>query len=177
MRRAAVLVLLAPLAAMAMHITSRQSLLAFSDDGLAALVETTEDGPEGGGSLAFAIIAARAPFRLQFPVSSDFSPGGGSRPQRVSTADCQQTAQVLTGALRKLQFSGVEVNAAVCTAAHGRSGFVQVDDVHTRQVASAWLSGAELEAARLTAKAGPRDRMARSPSGKLLVAIPRDDDR
>lgn len=177
MRRAAVLLLLAPAVVLAMHSTTRQSLLAFSDDGLAALVETTQHGPEGGGSTSLAIIAARAPFRLEFSMSSDFSPGGSSRPQRVSTADCQRAAGDLAAALRKLQFSGVEVNPAVCSAAHGRSGFVQVDDVHAKQVEDAWLSGAELEAARKTAKAGPKDRVARSPSGKLLVAISADGDR
>ena len=43
-------------------------------------------GPEGGGSLTYRIEGKRARKAVEFLVSSDFSPGGSTRPQLVPIA-------------------------------------------------------------------------------------------
>jgi len=102
-------------AAMAMSIRSSTSVLAWSKDGDAALLAVDEDGPEGGGSLRYVLISAGEPTRTEALVSSDFSPGGPSRPQRVSEAACREAVTALGKAMGG-RFDGVALEVSGCGA-------------------------------------------------------------
>src|SRR5204863_377485 len=64
----------------AMGIRNTRTLLARSPDGAHALYEIRGHGPEGGGSLGYRLEGRRRDDTADYPVSSTFSPGDGSRP-------------------------------------------------------------------------------------------------
>ena len=98
--------------ASAMGITQDESLFAWSSDGAAALLAVRAHGPEGGGSFAWRIIGPRSD--QTFVVSSDFSPGGPTRPQRISGAACSKTLVSLQETLEALHFDKVETRPRGC---------------------------------------------------------------
>jgi hypothetical protein len=67
-------------------------------------------------------VAAR---RIDFLVSSDFSPGGDDQPQTVSPEECRQRVTALGGQIAKRKRSGVAVHPEACASAN-RSGVVTV---------------------------------------------------
>lgn len=106
-----------------MRIRKQVTVVAFSADGESALLHDREDGPEGGGSLAYHVVSLRRPME-SFGFSSNFSEGGPRRPQRVTATECGAQARRLAKALAVLGFSNVTVRPTRCTAA--RSKIVEV---------------------------------------------------
>ena len=120
----AVLVACGVHAAFAMGIRESKTQIARAPDG-STLYEVQGHGPEGGGSLAYRVQGKTAADRVDFLLSSDFSPGNGSRPQTVSRAVCEQRLGALAAELTKRKFTGVTVHPETCRA-KDRSGLVVV---------------------------------------------------
>jgi hypothetical protein len=116
------LLLLAGDAAEAMGVRKDSTLLARSGDG-AALYEVREHGPEGGGALTYRIEGKGRSAAVEFLVSSDFSPGDGSRPQRVSAQACEQRIAALSAELARRKIAGVTLHPEHCRA-RDRNGLV-----------------------------------------------------
>jgi hypothetical protein len=97
---AAVLLCLA-LANPAQALSSRvfHTPLVASRNGQAALFLVSTLGPEGGGSIEFLLVTSQQQHR--FMVSSNFSPGGSSRPQTIGESKCRIAVSRLQGALRQ----------------------------------------------------------------------------
>jgi len=112
----------APVAVFAMHVRADRTELARAADG-AALYEVREAGPEGGGALTYRVEGKAPGDAVDFVVSSDFSPGDGSRPQRVSPATCRQRLAALGAELAKRKIAGATVHPDRCDA-RSRSGLV-----------------------------------------------------
>ena len=108
--------------AFAMGIRESRTQLACAPGG-STLYEVRGDGPEGGGSLGYRVQGKAAADRVDFLVSSDFSPGDGSRPQTVSSEICAQRLDALAAELAKRKFAGVTVHAEACRADH-RTGLI-----------------------------------------------------
>ena len=106
--------LIAPVSSDAMGIRQERRLLARSADGGSALYEVRGWGPEGGGSLTYRIEGKRSRKALEFLVSSDFSPGGSTRPQQVPEATCEERLDALSAELAKRGIRGVAVSPARC---------------------------------------------------------------
>jgi hypothetical protein len=68
-------------------------------NGQAALFLVSTIGPEGGGSIEFLLVTPKQQSR--FMVSSNFSPGGSSRPQTIGESKCRIAVSRLRGALRQ----------------------------------------------------------------------------
>lgn len=111
--------------ALAMHITYRADVLAWSSDGLSALVEFSADGPEGGGSSGYGVMTC-AGVQGRVTVSSDFSPGGPSTPQTISAQACREAVKKLGEALKVSGFKNVTVDPSSC--ARERGGLVRVNE-------------------------------------------------
>jgi hypothetical protein len=86
--------LLAAASATAMSIHTEDTELARSDDGKVVLIERVASGPEGGGSTTYVLRHANA-HEEAFEISSDFSPGDGSTPQRITAAACTAALEQL----------------------------------------------------------------------------------
>ena len=110
--------------ASAMGIRKDSRLLARSGDG-AGLYEVREHGPEGGGALTYRIEGKGRTGAVDFLVSSDFSPGDGSQPQRVSVKECEQRIAALGAELARRKIPGVAVHPEQCRA-KDRDGLVVV---------------------------------------------------
>ena len=112
----------------AMGIRNARSVLAHGRDG-STLVEIRSSGPEGGGSLAYRFEGGRQSRgraqSIEYVLSSDFSPGDGSRPQTVSPAECQQRVEAIRVQLDERGYVGASVDPARCLEKH-RSGLVTV---------------------------------------------------
>lgn len=98
--------------ALGMGIHSEQRVIARSADGQTALHEERQHGPEGGGALTYRLTGPAG--TTSFRVSSDFSPGGSSRPQRIAAAECDRRLAELARRLRDTGFSGVAVHPERC---------------------------------------------------------------
>ena len=108
--------------AAAMGIRESKTQIARAPDG-SALFEVLGHGPEGGGSIGYRVQGRTSADRVDFLFSSDFSPGGSSRPQTVSREICEQRLGALAAELAKRKFSGVTVHPEGCRA-KDRSGLV-----------------------------------------------------
>jgi len=106
--------LVGPVAVDAMGVRQERRLLARSADGGSALYEVRGLGPEGGGSLTYRIEGKHSRKAVEFLVSSDFSPGGSSRPQLVPVATCEERLDALSAELTKRGIRGVAVSPARC---------------------------------------------------------------
>ena len=183
-----------------MHITAIVTLIAWSTDGSAALLNAAENGPEGGGSDAYVIAAAGAPL-TSFLLSSTFSPGNGSTPQSVPAKKCRAAASALGKRLAAAGFSGVAVKPAACSGGD-RGAAVRVSPSVAAAVESSRLhgqgtlvekagvvvrmdeSGVVLErpgepATHYAHKGAPAPKAiaaALSPSGRLCVVLADDGD-
>jgi hypothetical protein len=115
----------APRISEAMGVRQERRLLARSADGNSALYEVRGWGPEGGGSLTYRIEGKRSKKGLEFLVSSDFSPGGSTRPQLVPVATCEERLDALSAELAKRGIRGVAVSPARCRSPD-RDGLVTV---------------------------------------------------
>jgi len=91
----------------------------------AALVEVREDGPEGGGALHYRVEGKGGADAVDFLVSSNFSPGDGSRPQQVSAAVCEQRIAALGAELARRKIPGVTLHPGRCKT-ESRDGLVVV---------------------------------------------------
>ena len=120
--RAFLLLALSAGTALAMGVRTSKRQLARAADG-AALVEVREDGPEGGGALRYRVEGKGGASAVDFLVSSNFSPGNGSRPQRVSAAACEQRIAALGAELARRKIPGVTLRPARCKT-EGRDGLV-----------------------------------------------------
>ena len=109
-------------AARAMSIRENKTPLARSADG-AVLFEIRAHGPEGGGSLSYRVQGKSAGDRADFLLSSDFSPGDGSRPQIVSPETCRERLGALGIELAKRKIPGVTLHPEGCRA-DSRAGLV-----------------------------------------------------
>ena len=110
--------------ASAMGIRKDSRLLAQSGAG-ARLYEVREHGPEGGGALTYRIERPGRAGVVEFLVSSDFSPGGSSRPQLVSAQECEQRLAALNAELARRKIPGVALHPEQCRA-EDRDGVVVV---------------------------------------------------
>jgi len=108
-----------------MSIRYSRTLLVRSPDGAHALYELRGDGPEGGGSLGYRLEGPRRADRVDYPVSSTFSPGNGSEPQTIAIDVCVQRIEALAAALAKRGFRGVATHAERCRTP-SRDGLVTV---------------------------------------------------
>jgi hypothetical protein len=122
-KRAMFLLVAAPAAALAMSIRTTRTPLAHAPDG-ATLFEVREMGPEGGGALTYRVEGNKTA-GVDFLVSSDFSPGGPTRPQTVPAETCRQRLAALEAELAKHRFAGVTVRPDGCRA-KSRTGLVTV---------------------------------------------------
>jgi hypothetical protein len=118
------LLVLAGHGAWAMGVRTSKRELARAADG-AALLEVRELGPEGGGALSYCVEGKASADVVTFLVSSNFSPGGSSRPQRVSAAVCEQRIAALGAELSRRKITGVTLRPARCKT-EGRDGLVVV---------------------------------------------------
>ena len=107
---------------LAMSIRENKTPLARSADG-AVLYEIRSDGPEGGGSLTYRVQGKSPSDRADFLLSSDFSPGDGSRPQVVSPEICRQRLGALGAELTRRKIAGVTLHPEGCRA-ESRAGLV-----------------------------------------------------
>ncbi len=115
MRRLATLVLfLSALSVPAMHVRHTVRLFAWSTDGTSGLIEDQAWGPEGGSSTAFALLCHGS--QVTAVLSSNFSAGGGQKPERVSRADCKERAMALKTAVESAGFDSVSVDPTKCNA-------------------------------------------------------------
>jgi len=112
-------------AAFAMGIRESKTELARSTEG-ATLYEVRGDGPEGGGSITYRVQGRAGRDRVDFLVSSDFSPGGPRRPQTVSGEVCRQRLAALGAELAKRKFAGVSLHPEAC-GTRARAGLVIVE--------------------------------------------------
>jgi hypothetical protein len=110
--------------AWAMGVRTSKRELARAADG-AALVEVRELGPEGGGALSYRVEGKGGADAVDFLLSSNFSPGGSSRPQRVSAGVCEQRVAALGAELARRKITGVTLRPARCRT-ESRDGMVVV---------------------------------------------------
>ena len=125
-----------PAATHAMRIRTDVTLVALADGGESFLVLVSESGPEGGGSSTYKIYDARRGTSASFAVSSDFSPGDGSTPERIPAASCKAAAARLKALLAKKKISGVAVQPDRC-ARKGRIGLVGASAAARKRVQAA----------------------------------------
>ena len=111
-------------AAFAMGVQVNKTPLARSIDG-ATLYEMRGQGPEGGGSLSYRVQGPRPADSADFLVSSDLSPGDGSRPQSVSVEVCRQRLAALASKLAQQKIGGVTLHPEGCQT-NRRVGLVVV---------------------------------------------------
>ena len=116
--------------ALAMSIRGDASVVAWSKDGSAFLVEKQLHGPEGGGAVIYYFVGTRPQELVAAKLSSDFGDGGGGRPQTVKTPQCRDAAQRLARALGD-RFPGVTVSPDRCAERH-RDGVVTVEKPLTK---------------------------------------------
>lgn len=118
--RPVVCILLLTLAIPSTAMRTRHTVnpVAWSQGGQAVLLNVDAHGPEGGGSQAYWIMDDRGNESEVWTISSDFSPGDGSRPQVVSVGACKQCATEMKRALDSLGFGVmVKVDASACGTA------------------------------------------------------------
>jgi hypothetical protein len=120
--------------ASAMSLRTDLTVLAFSQDGASALVQVVVNGPEGGDQIAYEVWSANAPVRERFELSSDLSPGDGSRPQTVQQKDCVDRLNQLGQVLKRRGFKGATAHPAQCNK---RGNLVTVDKPHLAEVDAA----------------------------------------
>lgn len=90
--------------AQALCVSKHYEVRAWNRDATAVLIERGSHGPEGGGEKAFLIVDFSG---TSFPaqvLSSNFSPGNGSAPQRISKTHCREVVTKTNEALTKLGF-------------------------------------------------------------------------
>lgn len=146
---------LLPCTGWGMHIRTNVEILAFSQDGAAALLEKGEFGPEGGGALSYVLVSAKAAHRLEVTVSSDFSPGDGSRPQRVDVKTCQSALRRLGKVLAEAGVAGVVTHPERCSK---RGRLVEVSPKKKEEVeASCFRGDADLRLGGLVLRATGTD--------------------
>ena len=73
-------------------------------------------GREGGGALTYRVQGKAARDRVDFVVSSDFSPGGDSQPQTVSPDTCRQRLTALGAQLARRKIAVVTSIPEGCSA-------------------------------------------------------------
>jgi hypothetical protein len=113
--------LIASGSALAMGIRENRKELDRSAAG--TLYEVRADGPEGGGALTYRVQGKATRDRIDFVVSSDFSPGDGSQPQTVSPDMCRQRLDALRAELGRRRLAHVTVHPDGC-GAKDRNGLV-----------------------------------------------------
>jgi hypothetical protein len=97
--------------------------LVASRNGQAALFLVSTIGPEGGGSIEFLLVTPNQQNR--FMVSSNFSPGGSSRPQTIGEAKCRIAVSRLQGAARQAGIVDFASHPDKCRG-HGREQVIYV---------------------------------------------------
>ncbi len=110
--------------ALAMGIENETTILARAAGG-PALVEIRARGPEGGGALTYRVEDKAHREAVDFLVSSDFSPGNGSRPQTVPAKDCEKRLSALGAEIAKRKIPGVTLRPERCQT-RSRDGLVVV---------------------------------------------------
>jgi len=113
---AALLLLCLPVPARALSMRVYHTPLIASRNGQAALFLVSTLGPEGGGSIEFVVVSPKQ--RDRFVVSSNFSPGGISRPQTIDSTKCRSAVARLQSALRQAGIVDFSSHPDRC---HGRA--------------------------------------------------------
>lgn len=147
----------------AMGIRTETRVLGWSKDGQTVVLDEGASGPEGGGSNSLVVVTTGVPHVTRFMLSSDFSPGNGSRPERVSVAACTSAARQLATRLKGVP--GLRVQPARCK---GDRGLIVVMDA-ARQKA---LGATALPGAGLSLRAGAVQQLELVKDGKRVVAFP-----
>ena len=96
----------------AMGVRETSTSLAKSTDGKSELFEDDASGPEGGGSIAFHVTGDEL---RKLVISSDFSPGDGTRPQSVPADLCRARLGELKAVCDRRGFSSVSFHPDVCS--------------------------------------------------------------
>ena len=87
--------------ALAMHIRSNDSVVAWLAEGRGVLIAREQQGPEGGGSLSYQALVPGEHVQQEWMLQSNFNPGNGSRPEQVSEATYQARVRELRALLEK----------------------------------------------------------------------------
>jgi len=132
------MILCGPAVVLGMHVRTSRTQIARSPDG-ATLSEIREDGPEGGGALTYRVQGKTPGDTVDFVVSSNFSPGNGSRPQTVSPEMCRQRLDALVAELVRRKIPGVRVHQGACWAPD-RAGLVR-NEVDESSLGPKWRDG------------------------------------
>jgi hypothetical protein len=128
------LCLAAPAALASNTPTHRAELLAWSTDGLTALVRETTTTPNGGGQRALRLLSRVSPKRV---IVSQIDDPSARRPQKVSDSSCAQRLRSLGRVLEKRGFPGVSV-AVTCA---DRARLVTVGPAASARTADTWFGG------------------------------------
>jgi hypothetical protein len=99
--------------------------LVASRNGQAVVFLVSSFGPEGGGSIEF--LLATATQQTRFMVSSNFSPGGPSRPQTIGESKCRYTVVQLQSAMRRAGIVDFAAHPDRCRS-HAREDAIYVSE-------------------------------------------------
>lgn len=125
-----IFLILLPSTIYAMCVSGEYNQLVWNPAADALLMQKYSYGPEGGGSLAYIIIDVKKNKSSTFVVSSDFSPGDGSRPQRVSISECKANTEAANKILSVLNFkSRLKDGLLSCTLSRKELFKLSEDDV------------------------------------------------
>jgi hypothetical protein len=128
------LLLVAPAGQASQTPTHRAELLAWSTDGLTALVRETTTTPSGGGERALRLLSRSGAKRV---VVSHIDAPQSKRPQKVSDKSCVQRLRSFGKLLERRGFPDVAV-AATC---EDRANLVSIGQAESARTADTWFSG------------------------------------
>lgn len=156
---------------LAMHLRYATELLAWSDDGTAALLRTRVLGPEGGSSESIRVVDLAAGQELSATVADDLSDDSGPR-DHLDRARCRTELEAMAPALT--HFRGLSVDAAHCKLVVGAPAR---GEALTVEPSGGWLlvkKGADTVA---HAPGAPADslRAFASPNGRAVLLFDADD--
>jgi len=132
--------LVAPAASATTAPTHRVELLAWSTDGLTALISETTTTPDGGGQRALRLLARSGAKRI---VVSEIDPGA-RRPQKVNDKACARRLRSLGKVLEKRGFPDVSV-AVTCA---DRAKLITVGPAAAARTDDTWFGGDSTSLAR-----------------------------
>lgn len=146
--------------------THRAELLAWSDDGMTALVRETSTIPAGGGQRALRLLSARGAKRV---ILSQIDNPNAKRAQKVSDRACASRLRSFGKLLAKRGFTDVSV-AVTCA---DRATLVTIGRAAAARVADTWFSGRGTHQTRDALTVSLRDNVLELGSdGKLVGRWP-----
>lgn len=110
-------VLLMSLKSFAMCVSKSFDVLDWNLKGDAVLINKTSHGPEGGGDKSYLIIDFTKKEKNVYTLSSNFSPGDGSKPERVTVSECKERVEKVNEILESKNFKvRLGKNLTTCVA-------------------------------------------------------------